>query len=212
MTAAEATKRLKALASPEVVTISARFFKTGPGQYGAGDVFIGVRVPALRKLACDFRDMPLGEVEVLLHSPIHEERLLALLILVAVAAKADEVHKQTIFNFYLSNTRYINNWDLVDRSAPALFGAYLKDKSRNRPARRACTSDLRAFGWNCDPTFDMECLSLETRKGTRQSGSSTENIVLCIDLDQFMGYLLSKRVDMIFGWYFAMVIDRAECL
>ncbi len=130
MTAAEARTMLKVLASPEVAAISAKFFRTGPGQYGAGDVFIGVRVPALRKLVLEFRDLPLAEVEALLHSPIHEERLLALLILVAIAAKADDGHKQTILNFYLSNTRYINNWDLVDTSAPALVGAYLTDKSR----------------------------------------------------------------------------------
>lgn len=142
MTASEAREELKVLASPEVAAISAKFFKTGPGQYGAGDVFIGVRVPALRKLARDFRDLPLEEVEVLLHSPIHEERLLALLILVAVAAKADERHKQTIFNFYLSNTRYINNWDLVDTSAPALVGAYLLDKSRNPLMKLAKSSNL----------------------------------------------------------------------
>lgn len=123
MTAAKVRKKLKTLASPEVATTSAKFFKTGPGQYGEGDVFIGVRVPTLRMLASDFRELPLVEVEALLHSPIHEERLLALLILVVVAAKADEDHKQTIFNFYMSNTKFINNWDLVDSSAPALVGA-----------------------------------------------------------------------------------------
>ena len=127
-------------------------------------MFIGVRVPALRKLARDFRVLPLEEVEALLHSPIHVERLLALLILVVVSAQADEGHKQAIFNFYMSKTRFINNWDLMDSSAPVLVGAYLKDKSRNRPARRACTSDLRAFGGNCDSTFDMECLSPEHKK------------------------------------------------
>lgn len=142
MTADEARERLKSLASPEVAATSAKFFKTGPGQYGAGDVFMGVRVPAIRTLAGDFRDLPLAEVEALLHSPIHEERLLALLILVAVAAKADESHKRTIFNFYLSNTRYINNWDLVDTSAPALVGAYLTDKSRTPLMKLARSTNL----------------------------------------------------------------------
>ena len=142
MTAVEARKKLKALASPEVATTSAKFFKTGPGQYGEGDVFIGVRVPTLRKVARDFRELPLVEVEALLHSPIHEERLLALLILVVAAAKADEGHKQTIFNFYMSNTRFINNWDLVDSSAPALVGAYLMDKSRKPLIVLAKSNDL----------------------------------------------------------------------
>ncbi len=142
MTAAEAREELKVLASPEVAVTSAKFFKTGPGQYGAGDVFIGVRVPAIRRLARDFRDLPLAEVAVLLHSPIHEERLLALLILVEVAAQADEGHKQTIFHFYMSHTKFINNWDLVDSSAPALVGAYLTDKSRNPLMKLAKSNDL----------------------------------------------------------------------
>lgn len=142
MTAAEARERLKVLASPEVAAISAKFFKTGPGQYGSGDVFIGVRVPVIRKLASDFRDLPLAEVAALLNSPIHEERLLALLTLVAVAAKADEGQKRTIFNFYLSHTRHINNWDLVDTSAPALVGAYLTDKCRRPLTTLAKSSNL----------------------------------------------------------------------
>jgi len=79
MTAAEARKELNALASPEVAASSARFFKTGPGQYGEGDTFIGVRVPALRKLARGCRALPLTKIEALLHSPIHKVRLLALL-------------------------------------------------------------------------------------------------------------------------------------
>jgi 3-methyladenine DNA glycosylase AlkD len=130
MTAEDAKKKLRTLASPELATSSARFFKTGPGQYGEGDIFIGVKVPVLRKLARELRELPLEEVEFLLRSPIHEERLLALLILVLVATKADPTQKRAIFDFYLSNTRFINNWDLVDSSAPALVGAYLLDKSR----------------------------------------------------------------------------------
>ena len=81
MKATDARTKLHGLASPEVAASSARFFKTGPGQYGEGDTFIGVRVPALRKLARACRALPLSEVEFLLHSPVHEERLLALLVL-----------------------------------------------------------------------------------------------------------------------------------
>lgn len=130
MTAAIAKKKLTGLGSPDLAKSAARFFKTGPGQYGEGDIFIGVKVPVLRTLAREFRELPVEEVEVLLQSPIHEERLLALLILVLVVAKADDARRKVIFDFYLGNTNFVNNWDLVDSSAPALVGAYLIDKSR----------------------------------------------------------------------------------
>jgi 3-methyladenine DNA glycosylase AlkD len=130
MTAADAKKKLNSLASPDLAKSAARFFKTGPGQYGEGDIFIGVKVPVLRNLARDFRELPLEEVEILLRSPIHEERLLALLILVLVVAKADDARRKAICDFYLTNTKHVNNWDLVDGSAPALVGAYLMDKNR----------------------------------------------------------------------------------
>ncbi len=130
MKASEAKKQLKSLASPEAAASAARFFKSGPRQYGEGDIFIGVRVPALRNLAREFRALPLAEVEILLQSPIHEERLLALLILVLASAKASEAEKKTVFDFYLTNTKFVNNWDLVDSSAPPLVGGYLIDKSR----------------------------------------------------------------------------------
>src|SRR5579872_5473597 len=130
MTAEDAKKKLKSLASPEVAKSSARFFKAGPGQYGEGDIFIGVKVPTLRKLARDFLNLPLVEVEALLQSPIHEGRQLALMLLVLIAGKADASQKKAIFDLYLSNTRFVNNWDLVDCSAPALVGSYLLDKGR----------------------------------------------------------------------------------
>jgi 3-methyladenine DNA glycosylase AlkD len=130
MTAEDARKRLKSLASPEVAKSSARFFKTGPGQYGEGDMFIGVKVPVLRTLARTLRELPLQEVEILLQSPIHEERLLALLILVSIATSASPIQAKAIYDLYLSNTKFVNNWDLVDSSAPVLVGAYLLDKTR----------------------------------------------------------------------------------
>ena len=131
MTATEARMKLNALASPEVAASATRFFKTGPGQYGEGDTFIGVRVPALRKLARECRALPMTEVEVLLRSPVHEERLLALLILVlGVGNGDDDEHRKGVYDFYLDNTRHVNNWDLVDSSAPAIVGGYLRDKPR----------------------------------------------------------------------------------
>lgn len=138
----EARSKLNSLASPEVAASSTRFFKTGPGQYGEGDTFIGVRVPTLRKLARECRDLPLVEVEALLHSPIHEERLLALLVLVLGVGKGDDAHRKAVYDFYLDNTRYVNNWDLVDSSAPAIVGGYLRDKPRTPLVRLAKSASL----------------------------------------------------------------------
>lgn len=142
MTAAEARRRLKALASPRIAAHSARFFKTGPGQYGEGDRFIGVRVPTLRKLARDCKSLPLTEVESMLHSPIHEERLLALLILVLITARSDDAQKKQIYDLYLGNMQFVNNWDLVDSSAPYLVGAYLMDKNRKPLHKLAKSKNL----------------------------------------------------------------------
>ncbi len=107
-----------------------RFFKTGPGQYGEGDLFRGIRVPELRRLSKSYKDIPLEQAKRLLHSAYHEDRLLALLILVRKYAKADEAGKSGIYELYLSHTRFINNWDLVDASAEHIVGAYLSDKSK----------------------------------------------------------------------------------
>lgn len=107
-----------------------RFFKTGPGEYGEGDRFIGVRVPATRRVARMFRALPLADAQVLLASEIHEERLLALIILVDMYQRGTTERKREIFDLYLANTRHINNWDLVDASAEHVVGAHLRDKSR----------------------------------------------------------------------------------
>ncbi len=139
MKAKDAAAQLKALASPEVAASSARFFKTGPGEYGEGDLFIGVRVPTLRKLARDFRDLPLDEIELLLRSQLHEERLLALFVLVLSVGKCSESHSKAAYDFYLSNTAYVNNWDLVDSSAPVIVGGYLRNKAR-KPLQRLAKS------------------------------------------------------------------------
>jgi 3-methyladenine DNA glycosylase AlkD len=142
MTAATARRKLNALASPEVAAASARFFKTGPGQYAEGDTFVGVRVPALRTLARECRDLPLSEIEALLPSPVHEERLLALLVLVLGVRAGCEAHWKAVYDFYLRNTRHVNNWDLVDSSAPAVVGGYLSDKSRAPLTRLAGSASL----------------------------------------------------------------------
>ena len=130
MTAEDARIKLKSLASPAAAKAAARFFKTGPGQYGEGDIFIGVNVPTLRTVSREFRLLPLDEIGALLKSPIHEERHLALMILVLRVTKCDETHRRAAFDFYLENTRLVNNWDLVDCSAPQVVGGFLLDKSR----------------------------------------------------------------------------------
>jgi len=139
MKAQELQTRLRSLGSPGDAAFLARFFKTGPGEYGEGDVFVGGRVPAMRKVAKEFQAMPLPEVIRLLHSQIHEERLAVLVILVLQVAKGDAATRKRIYRLYLANTKFINNWDLVDLSAPQLVGAYLEDKSR-KPLHRLAKS------------------------------------------------------------------------
>jgi 3-methyladenine DNA glycosylase AlkD len=119
------------LKNPKKAQILSRFFKTYPGQYGQGDLFLGIVVPLQRDLVARFWDsLTLKETEKLLHSKYHEHRLTALLILVKKYQKGDWLLRQKIFDLYLQNTRYINNWDLVDLSAPNIVGTHLLDKPR----------------------------------------------------------------------------------
>jgi 3-methyladenine DNA glycosylase AlkD len=125
-------KELKSMADPDKAAILQRFFKTGPGQYGEGDIFIGVMVPQSRQIAKKFSQLPLGEVRTLLYSRIHEERLVALLILARRYGSASScMEKEEIVKFYLDHIKQVNNWDLVDLSAPNILGAHLVD-SRDR--------------------------------------------------------------------------------
>ena len=130
MSVQEIRARLRKLGDKERAKNSQWFFKTGPGEYGEGDRFLGIKVPELRKLAKEYQAIPLTEVTHILKSHIHEERLLALLILVRAFAKGDERLKEKIYHFYLDNTLYINNWDLVDLSAVYIVGAFLMAKSK----------------------------------------------------------------------------------
>ncbi len=107
-----------------------RFFKTGPGEYGEGDIFLGIKVPVLRKISKKYKGISLPDIEKLLHSPIHEERFLSLVLLTHAYAKSNEREKKKLYEFYLENTEYINNWDLVDTSAEHIIGAFLRDKSK----------------------------------------------------------------------------------
>lgn len=131
MTSLQIQKRLRQFASREKAALLQRFFKTGPGQYGEGDKFLGVVVPDIRKVMKEFRDAPLSEAVKLLHSPWHEDRLLALLILVDQFERGDDAARNKVYSLYLKNTRYINNWDLVDLTAPKIVGAHLNNGSRS---------------------------------------------------------------------------------
>ena len=130
MNAKEISKLLQKMGDKEDSLFLQGFFKTGVGQYGEGDIFLGIRIPALRKMAKEYKALPLKEVLLLLRSPYHEVRLFALILFVNTFAKSDETIQKKIYNLYVANTRYINNWDLVDISAPNIVGAFLMERSR----------------------------------------------------------------------------------
>ena len=133
--------RLKELGDPERAEILQRFFKTGKGQYGEGDVFVGLRVPHVRRLSRGYRDIALDEIFKLLRSHYHEVRLLALILLVDRFRRGDDGSKADAYAGYLENTRFVNNWDLVDASAPHIVGAWLADRDRN-PLYRLAISEI----------------------------------------------------------------------
>ena len=157
---------LAELADPEAAAFLQRFFKTGPGQYGEGDRFLGIRVPRLRALVARTRGLPMDDVLALLRSPWHEERLLALLILVDRYRRGGPEERETVFRTYLAHTRHINNWDLVDASAEHLVGGHLDadDADTVRLLERLAASDsvwerriamLATFHWIRRGRFDL---------------------------------------------------------
>jgi 3-methyladenine DNA glycosylase AlkD len=130
VTAKAIERRLRALRDPLIATHHLRFFKCGPGEYGEGDAFLGIMVPALRRLSKEFTAASVAEAFELLQSKWHEARILALMILVRKYERGDEATREEIYRGYLANTDRINNWDLVDVSAPNIVGAYLLDRDR----------------------------------------------------------------------------------
>ncbi|MBS3051808.1 MAG: DNA alkylation repair protein [Candidatus Aenigmarchaeota archaeon] len=133
---------LKRLSDPQKAEILSRFFKTGKGEYGEGDVFLGIKVPDQRKIAKTYLDLELEKIQELICSKIHEHRLTSLLILVEKYKKSDETTKKKIFGFYLKNTKNVNNWDLVDLSAPNIIGNHLLKKDRSVLYKLAKSSNL----------------------------------------------------------------------
>lgn len=132
MTAAFVLNELLSMANPEKAVFLQRFFKTGPGQYAEGDVFLGLVVPLTRSIAKANKQTPLLELQILMESEYHEARLCALLIVAEQFKKASEAQRKELYDFYLRNARQINNWDLVDVTCPHIVGSYLLDKDRSR--------------------------------------------------------------------------------
>lgn len=133
---------LQKLSDKKQAAVLQGFFKTGKGQYGEGDIFLGIKVPIQRKIAKKYARLNLSEIQKLIGSRIHEHRLTALFILILQYDSGDDRHKKKIFEFYLRNIKNINNWDLVDLSAPNIAGKYLLDRDRNIIYKLAESKDL----------------------------------------------------------------------
>ena len=133
---------LKKISNPTKAEFLQGYFKTGSGEYGEGDIFIGVTVPLTRSVARKFRQLPMEETLILLKSPIHEERLLAIFILVEQFHKSEETGRKEIFTAYLNHCRYVNNWDLVDSSARQIVGSFLKGKNKSLLIKLASSSSV----------------------------------------------------------------------
>jgi len=138
----ELKKELHSLADPHRVALLQGFFKTGPGEYAEGDIFIGIKVPVLRGVVKKYRGLSLTEALELLQSPIHEHRMVALLILVEKFKRGKDEEREQIFQAYLDNTKWINNWDLVDVTCHHIVGQYLMEKDRGILYDLAKSTDL----------------------------------------------------------------------
>lgn len=133
MTARDAQRALRAYGSPSRASHSQKFFRTEKGSYGYGDVFVGATVPEIRRVARTFRDLSLPHLKTLLASKVHEDRLAALIVLGDQFGRAeDAVSRRRLVGFYLAHRSRVNNWDLVDLSAPRILGEWLKDRPRAR--------------------------------------------------------------------------------
>lgn len=142
MTIDQLEKELQKEADKERGKFLSGFFKTGKGQYKEGDIFLGISVPRQRFIAAKYLDLSLIHIEQLLHAKFHEYRLTALIILTENYRKSTESDRTKIYSFYIKNTSYINNWDLVDASADKIVGAYLLDKPREKLYKFAKSSNL----------------------------------------------------------------------
>ncbi len=142
MSMADIRRALRSRADPEQAKVLSKFFKTGKGQYGEGDVFLGIKVPVQREVAKAHCGCPLSDISKLLDSKIHEERLTALLVLTMRYKKADAAEKQEIYDLYIASAARINNWDLVDLSAPLIAGAHLMERDRRVLKKLAASENI----------------------------------------------------------------------
>ncbi|MFZ1520373.1 MAG: DNA alkylation repair protein [Ignavibacteriaceae bacterium] len=142
MSLTEIRKAISKQKNPAQAIILQRFFKTGKGEYGEGDIFFGIKVPEQRTIAKQFKNLALDDLKTLILSKVHEERLIAAFILVEQFKSGDEKKKKIVFDFYLKNRKCINNWDLVDLSAPKIVGAFLIDKQKDLLYKFANSKDL----------------------------------------------------------------------
>lgn len=142
MKATDLKAELKAAGSATNALNLQRFFKTGPGEYGEGDIFWGLTVPAIRALGVKYKTLPLSEVEVLLYDPIHECRTLAGMILVQQFEKGTVETKKSVFDFYLKHAKRFNNWDLVDLTCHHIVGGWLYETDRSPLYTLAVSTDL----------------------------------------------------------------------
>jgi len=176
MKSSDVKTALQELANPARAKSSAWFFKTGPGEYGEGDQFIGVTVPDQRRVAKTYRELPLPEVLTLLRSPIHEHRLTALFILIEQYRRGDNSAKKQIAGLYHKNRQYVNNWDLVDSSAPYILGDYLTTHSPTVLFRLAASKSLwdrriaviATFVWlklgQCEMTLQLAAILVDDKE------------------------------------------------
>jgi 3-methyladenine DNA glycosylase AlkD len=141
-TALLARRELAKHADPERAAFFVKFFKAGRGEYAAGDRFLGLTVPSVREVAREYQSLPLRESLKLLRSPIHEERLLALIILERQFQRGDETQQRAIFHLYLAHLRHVNHWDLVDLSCRTIVGEYLRERDRALLYKLARSRDM----------------------------------------------------------------------
>lgn len=205
---------LEKLKDPKKAEILQKFFKTGKGEYGEGDVFLGLTVPQQRLIAKRYIDVSLNELENLISSKIHEYRLTALIILTLKYKKGAESEKNKIFDLYLKNTKYINNWDLVDLSAPNIIGEYLLRYCH--PERSEGSIDSRLRGNDSDCAILYKLAKSENLWEKRISIISTYTFIRKNQFEHTLKIseiLLSDKHDLIYkavGWMLREVGKRDQ--
>ena len=175
MTRAALVRELKAAGDATRAAQVAKYFKTGKGEYGEGDVFLGIQVPVMRRIALRYGELPLVDLEALLDSKIHDHRAAALEIMVRQYERGDAGQRAKLLRFYLSKTERINNWDLVDASARPILGEHLKTgprgvlrklvKSKSLWERRIAIVSTMALVWDgeLEDAFEIAAALLDDR-------------------------------------------------